>query len=364
MKEYIVEKADTREKYEGLRDLWVKVFGDEPAFVDHVYSVFGESSLPIGKPADPDADITGYVIRNDAGKVVSSLTCYRCGKLYIPEGNIGKDLWDLNGRGVYVSYAICTDPEYRSLGLAGRLTDYVRSVVTSAGGVSILSPAEESLIGFYDRLGYEESSFIIRKAAPCAAEERTDREFDDLPDRNGVISDSGESTDIRFWGLDMEGIPGFIEEEPEDRMDSFRPLINVTRVDAETYNKYREEFLSDIAHVSLSHPMLSLVKSVSKGGDGLLVINNGDAVCAVTDDGHADELLVNPMLLAVSEEIGDEIADGISGYLGTDRLIYSIPAEREIHPDESSCETVSGPRCQAMSAGSGNVRFYYGFPIE
>ena len=140
MTEFKVEKADTRAKYEGLRDLWVRVFGDEPALVDHVYRVFG-------------ADITGYVICNEAGKVVSVLTCYKAGTLMTQE--------------VYVSYAVCTDPEYRGRGLGGQLTEYVKNVVTAGpdGGISLVSPAEESLIAFYKKLGYEETCFASEQEA-------------------------------------------------------------------------------------------------------------------------------------------------------------------------------------------------------
>ena len=145
---YRVETVDSKDKYEGLCDLWCRVFGDEPGFVDFFYESFG-------------GDIRGYVICNDAGKTISALTCFRCGVFRDAsgdaEGGPANDASDgpdgsADSLPVYVSYAICTDPEYRGQGHAAALTEYVRSIVTAPRGNVIHGeddglPAAEGLGG-------------------------------------------------------------------------------------------------------------------------------------------------------------------------------------------------------------------------
>ncbi len=356
MKEYIAEPADTSSKYEGLRDLWQRLFGDEPAFVDHVYRVFGEDGLPGGGPASPDADISGYVIRSDEDKVISALTCYRCGTLHAPGD---RD----DGKPVYVSYAVGTDPAYRGLGLAGELTSHVRQLVTEdLGGISLVSPAEESLIAFYRDLGYRESCFAAEDEAP--AEDPDDWD----PGSSGMNSE-----DTRVWGLGDDGTPGFIEDDDAYPAET---ELTVEEADVITYNKYRESFLTDTAHVSLSEPMLELVRSVSLNGNGMLVINGGDAICVVSeaegseteDKGRGqlilNELIVNPELMALSEEIGEEIASGIAGYYGAEKIIYRTPALSSRDRRSGGREDDASGRCQSMSAGTECEAFYFGFPVE
>lgn len=371
MKEYIVERADTRAKYDGLRDLWHRVFGDEPEFVDHVYRLFGRPDPECGagdSEVTEASDITGYVVCDDESKVVSALTCYRCGELSVP-GPVLEDpeYAGLDGRPVHVSYAVCTDPEYRGLGLAGRLTSQVSAEVTASGGISLVSPAEESLIAFYKALGYRENCFVIEEEA--LAEDPEEWEAGDA---------ALNSEDTRFWGLGADGTPGFIEDTEAAAPGT---ELTVEPVDVITYNKYRESFLADAAHVSLSEPMLELVRSVSLNGDGLLVINGGDAVCVISEapdpeggetateqtDGSKTQLIINellvaPELLELSEEIGGEIASALARYFGTEKLVYRTPAFC------GKCTEVTGMdegiSCQSMTAGTWNAKFYFGFPVE
>ena len=310
---YKIEKADTQSKYEGLRALWCIVFGDEPEYVDYVYDLFGD-------------DITGYVICSD-GKVVSALTCYRCG--------------DLEGRPVYVSYAVCTDPEFRGQGLAGRLTEHVRRIVTAdagtigqsadadasegLGSISIVSPANAGLIAFYRSLGYSESCFIREYTVYAGADD--DEEF--------IIGE-------------------------DDDFEAADPAFDVISAEPDEYNMHREAFLRDTAHVSLSKPMLELVRDESMGGKGLLVINNGDAICAVSgvDEENgvmAAELIINPMLKSFSEEIGLEIASGIAEHFGVSSMTVREPADRN-----NADRTVQS----MVSSDMTDTEFYFGFPID
>ena len=375
---YRVETVDSKDKYEGLRDLWCRVFGDEPGFVDFFYESFG-------------GDIRGYVIRNDAGKTISALTCFRCG--------VFRDAPDGSGGGadslpVYVSYAICTDPEYRGQGHAAALTEYVRSIVTAPrgtaihgeddglpaaeglGGISLVSPAEESLIGYYDRLGYRETFFVDEHAVHAGEEELPEEEDwsvgAEAGEQSAYIETSEQSAaaDTRFWGLGPDGNADFLDEEDGE---AFEPELSVESVSGSMYNRYREEFLAGVPHVEMSPEMMEFLRA--DGDGGLLVINGGDAVCRVAYAGAEDadsseihdeetgaqlrtvmldELLVNPQLKALSEEIEEEIALRIAEHFGAETLVYRTPG--------------SG-RCQSMSAAANGAEAaaegaYFGFPIE
>lgn len=387
-------------EYEGLRDLWCRVFGDSPGYVDDHYRIFGD-------------EIQGYAVTDAAGKVVSGLTCYKCGN-YVCEEADGDDAdavcessratenegdaapgrdasperdaaierdaapgrnaspelvaqADPNGAPVYVSYAICTDPEYRGRGLAGTLTEYVRDM----HGISVVSPAEESLEEFYEHLGYTRVFYVEEKTV-CA------------------------------YGADDFDYDHDISSLEDDEVEAFEPDLSIVSTDAYTYNKYREAFLAGAPHVALSERMLELVRHESAGGDGMLIINGGDAICVVaelpdtyrtdrcissegvkTSDGPAtahpadaedafclgtdcrcdeggsrlkiSELLVNPMLQEISEEIDEEIAARLAKHYGAARAVYRTPGGKG--------------KCQSMAAGlarGGNSHpaAYYGFPID
>ena len=356
MNDFVIEKVSTHEKYEGLRDLWASVFGDEPDFVDAFYSNFG-ADLSFRSESD---EISGFVICNDDGRVVSALTLYRCGSLYVPREYVmdpdddeeyaeyDPALLDADGMPVYVSYAICTDPEYRGQGLAAALTQYVREFVTSdtgPGGISLVSPAEHSLIGFYSELGYSEGFYVsegIGFPEMLELSEDFDEDYDELYDE--------PEDESLIWGLGPDGAPGLIEDE--EGFEAFEPEMSIVRADTAIYDRYREAFLSDTVHVSLSSNMLNLIRMCSLDGNGLLVINGGDAVAVMDETGRiAEELLVNPMLMDISSEIEAEIAARIAMSFGLERLTYRTPGYG-----------IS----QSMYAASADLEItgYYGFPIE
>ena len=371
---YTIELADTPERYEGLRGLWQRVFGDEPGFVDAVYETFGLSDCREMIPLEEEPEIAGYVVCDAAGKTVSALTCYRCGimrgaePLQDPADPINEECIDSSGdeaaagsrgRPVYVSYAICTDPEYRGLGLGQALTAYVRYIVTGElGAISLVSPAEKSLEGYYENLGYTRGFFIDEHHIRADAGSRSGCELNSS--ENGWDSS----------GAEFESWPGKEEGSEEDDFSPLEPELTVEPVTPSVYNMYRETFLAGTTHVELSRSMAELAGTCSAGGQGLLLINRGDAICALgeADDAgtgecddagggnpihiaFADELLINPRLAELSEEIGEEIAAALAGHLGADELIYRMPG----------CD-----RCQAMYAAVDDIAIegYYGFPIE
>ena len=293
-------------EYEGLRTLWCEVFGDGPGFVDAVYSCFGE-------------DISGWVVKDPEGRVCSALTCYRCGSF--------------EDRPVYVSYAICTRADSRGHGYAGMLTEYMRDRIISCGGISLVSPAEESLEKYYASHGYRPFCFAYTGA---------------------VLS-----PDLENDGLDgfdeLEEFEGFELDFGNDAVDPPAPAMEMKVVNSEVYGRYREAFLNEYPHIELSEAMLRLAKAESLDWNGLLFINRGDAICAVSRADASQviltELIVNPILLEISSEIENEIAGMIAKHFDAAETLYSAPGRG---------------RCQSMAAGMdrNNCAAYFGFPID
>ena len=296
--------------YKELRALWCEVFDDTPEYVDTFYENFGD-------------DIRGYAAVDETGEVCSAITCHPCGTY--------------RGRPVYVSYAICTRKEKRGQGLAAMLTSFVRDKVSEAGGISILSPAEPSLVSYYAGLGYEPHFYAMKRAAMSP-------EFD-----------LEEFYDFDEFDLDIEGA------DPTP----FRAQIDLKRIPSETYNRYREAFLAGQPHIEPSAEMLSLIESDSVDGCSLYSVNRGDAICVVR---HADpakviltELILNPVLKELSFDIDSEIASMIAKYFGAAETLFVTPGYG---------------RCQGMACGlpvrpgEQNEEYdyygepYYGFPIE
>lgn len=294
---YIIEEAEYGSaNYDELKELWCGTFGDTDEFVDAFYETFG-------------ADICGYVALDESGDVCSALTCYAAGTY--------------EGRPVYVSYAICTAKACRGQGLAGALTEFAKEEVLARGGISIVSPAEESLEGFYSKLGYEPVFHVAPRAVIAGA-------FDD----------------------ELEGY----EFDEDDDFDIVRPPADIRKIDASVYNKYREAYLSEIPHIVPSDEMLS---AAELAGEGFYAVNRGDAICCVSEKRRGQltlsELILSPMLIEFSGEIDSEIAQLVAEHFDAVEVVYSTPGYGKV---------------QSMAAGplergeEGTAPPYFGFPIE
>ena len=298
-------------EYEGLRALWCEVFDDIPSYVDSFYENF-------------DDGIMGYVAVDEAGMVCSALTCHRCG--------------NYEGRPVYVSYAVCTREDMRGQGLAAMLISFVRDKVTAAGGISVISPAEPSLVSYYAKFGYEPHFFIAKRAVMSP-------EFD-----------LEEYDDFDEYDLDIEGA------DPAP----FRAELDLQRIPAEKYNLYREAFLAGQPHIEPDSEMLRLIESESMNGCGLYSINRGDAVCVI---GHADpasvtvtELILNPVLKELSLDIDSEIASMIAKHFGAAETIFSTPGAGRCQGLIYGLPSEHGEQTEEYEYYYGEP--YYGFPIE
>lgn len=320
-KQYTIVRANDGAVYEGLRALWCETFGDAPEYVDAFYANFGD-------------DIMGYALVDETGKVGSALTCHLCG--------------EYEGRPVYVSYAICTQKDMRGQGLAAMLTSHVRDKVTKAGGISVVSPAEPSLIEYYASLGYESHFFAVERAVMS-------------PD-----FDEEEFYDFDEFDLDIEGA------DPTP----FRATIDLEPLSAEKYSKYREAFLSGRPHIEPTGAMLRLMEAESMDGCGLYSINRGDAICIISsvDYGRVmlTELILNPVLHELSMDIDAEIAAMIAKHFDAAETVYITPGAGGCQgmayglPDKS--EERNEDPAEAVRDGEEEFSIlteepYYGFPI-
>ena len=307
-----IKSAEYRSpEYEGLRALWCEVFGDTAAYVDAFYENFSD-------------DIMGYVVTDEKGTVCSALTCHLCGT-YLE-------------RPVYVSYAVCTREDMRGQGLAARLISFVRDKVTDEGGISIVSPAEPSLVSYYSELGYEPHFFASERAA--MSPEFDFEEYDDFDE----------------FDLDIEGA------DPTP----FRAQIDLQCIPAEKYNRYREAFLAGQPHIEPSTEMIRLIESESMNGNSLYSVNRGDAICVVS---YADpvkvvltELILNPVLKELSFDIDSEIASMIARHFGAAETLFITPGQGGCQ--SMACGLPQEPEEQTEEYEYYYEKPYYGFPVE
>ena len=282
-----IHEADERE-YLKLRELWCKVFGDSPAFVDMFYDTLRAKA---------------YVLTED-DEVKSCLTLFEAGN-YL-------------GKTVMVSYAICTAPAARGKGYASALVSHIREFVLDEGKLSLICPANEGLISFYERLGYKP----------------------------------------HFYADNFEA-------EIEDDAS-----VSIEKIDSAEYGRYREAFLADIPHISINKTMLDLSMEDSVNSHGMLNINRGDAICIIedinADEMFISELLINPGLSSLSSEIHQQIAGAISQLFEVLSCKFrTISATSFI--DDAGAHILDNTYVQGMLAGaeaSEGAVAYYGFPID
>ena len=274
-----IKKFDSKAKeYEELKKCWCEVFGDDPDYVDELYYALGA---------------TGYAL-SDNDELHSFLTLFEAG--------------EFEGTPVMVSYGICTWPQSRGKAYASTLVQHVRDEAIAQSAITLISPAEPSLVEFYSGLGYQ-PSFLAENHEVDAA----------------VLEDI--STNVRV-------------------------------LSAAEYNNKREEFLAGIPHVIFSDEFMNFVRNDSVNAQGTLLINNGDAICTINygsdDEMGISELIVNPVLASLNSEIAEQIAASIAALFEVDKCYYRTPA------------TGNMSYVQSMTAGrsiSSDLP-YYGFPLD
>ena len=141
-----------------------RVFGDDEEFIKFFDNCFRDDYLDF------------LIVEDQDGNEVlqASLTQFDMGKLVVPEGKVS----DIAGKSIEMSYAICTDPAARGKGYGSHITVYAREIAESSRKLSMLSPAEPSLIKFYEPLEYKK--FMYAEQGSVLASEHVDFEFSHL----------------------------------------------------------------------------------------------------------------------------------------------------------------------------------------
>ena len=160
---YIIRprEASDLEDFVSLRR---RVFGDDAEFIEFFDACFRDDYLDFLIIEDQDGGET----------LQASLTQFDMGKLVVPEGKVS----DIAGKSIEMSYAICTDPAARGKGYGSHITVYAREIAESSRKLSMLSPAEPSLIKFYEPLEYKK--FMYAEQGSVLASEHVDFEFSHL----------------------------------------------------------------------------------------------------------------------------------------------------------------------------------------
>lgn len=119
-------RASRETDREALTRLWQEAFGDERSFIDAFFE-------------------TGYApersrVAVENGELAGMLYWFDC---------------ELGERKIAYIYAVATDERFRGQGIASRLMADVHALLESEGyAAAALSPGEESLFRFYEKLGY------------------------------------------------------------------------------------------------------------------------------------------------------------------------------------------------------------------
>lgn len=160
---YIIRPREASD-FSDFVELRSKVFGDDAEFIEFFDACFRDDYLDF------------LIIEDQDGNEVlqASLTQFDMGKLVVPEGKVS----DIAGKSIEMSYAICTDPAARGKGYGSHITVYAREIAESSRKLSMLSPAEPSLIKFYEPLEYKK--FMYAEQGSVLASEHVDFEFSHL----------------------------------------------------------------------------------------------------------------------------------------------------------------------------------------
>lgn len=279
---YIIRPREASD-FNDFVELRSKVFGDDKEFIDFFDSCFRDNYIDF------------LILEEQDGKDVlqAALTQFDMGRLVVPDNKES----EIAGKSIEMSYAICTDPAARGKGYGSHITVYAREIAASSRKLSMLSPAEPSLIDFYEPLEYKKFMY-----AEQGVVELTDREifntFNSVPSNshtddgitNRVCGSSSRSVCCIYNNFDVTNLC----------FDS---------ITAEKYNEYREYILKDRAHIKLSQGALQFASSSTIDGKGMLLISDntraeplGIASCSVSE--KPDSLDISE-LLTFSKAGGD-----------------------------------------------------------
>lgn len=288
---YIIRPREAHDDSEFI-DLRRKVFGDDKEFIDFFDSCFQDDYL----------DLVIIESLDDKEVLQAALTQFNMGQLVVPAWKQSS----LDGKQIEISYAICTDKIARGKGYGSHITVYARELAESSRKLSMLSPAEPSLIDFYAPLGYRE--FMYAEQGVVAADLAAAQcEIRDILAASSAVAGCAESDTLTV---------SCAEANSDDTDGNILPvsddwIIKFENITPEKYNCYREAILAERAHIKLSEGALRFVAGSAAGAGyaGLLLVS---AVrCAGSADG-AQRTARNEVGFAVNRAARDEAATSVN----------------------------------------------------
>ena len=335
---YIIRPREASD-FDDFISLRRKVFGDDENFIEFFDNCFRDDYLDF------------LIIEDQYGgeTLQASLTQFNMGKLVVPPNKVS----EIAGKSIEMSYAICTDPAARGKGYGSHITVYAREIAESSRKLSMLSPAEPSLIKFYEPLEYKK--FMYAEEGSVLASEHVDFEFSHLQTK--VLT-------------------------PQE------------------YNNYRETILANRVHIKLSEGALRFAaglvapdtlgslpaldagsadwagsapngeaESGAPDGYGLLLISDGAEPLAIAAcEGAEAGSLAAAELLTFSEdggqkELGIAIAKALATRCGAKRCDYMMPS-RSGSETSAALGMISASYeelAEVYSAATGECPPYMGF---
>lgn len=290
---YIIRPREAHDDSEFI-DLRRKVFGDDKEFIDFFDSCFQDDYL----------DLVIIESLDDKEVLQAALTQFNMGQLVVPAWKQSS----LDGKQIEISYAICTDKIARGKGYGSHITVYARELAESSRKLSMLSPAEPSLIDFYAPLGYRE--FMYAEQGVVAADLAAAQcEIRDILAASSAVASCAESDTLTV---------SCAEANSDDTDGNILPvsddwIIKFENITPEKYNCYREAILAERAHIKLSEGALRFVAGSAAGAGcaGLLLVS---AVrCAGSADGAQRTARAEAAHTAHVATAAEAAADGAQG---------------------------------------------------
>ncbi|WP_273227985.1 hypothetical protein [Mogibacterium timidum] len=305
---YIIRPREAHDDSEFI-DLRRKVFGDDKEFIDFFDSCFQDDYL----------DLVIIESLDDKEVLQAALTQFNMGQLVVPAWKQSS----LDGKQIEISYAICTDKIARGKGYGSHITVYARELAESSRKLSMLSPAEPSLIDFYAPLGYRE--FMYAEQGVVAADLAAAQcEIRDILAASSAVASCAES-DTLTASCAAAGCAesdtltvSCAEANSDDTDGNILPvsddwIIKFENITPEKYNCYREAILAERAHIKLSEGALRFVAGSAAGAGcaGLLLVS---AVrCAGSADGAQRTARAEAAHTAHVATAAEAAADGAQG---------------------------------------------------
>ena len=267
---YIIRPREAHDDSEFI-DLRRKVFGDDKEFIDFFDSCFQDDYL----------DLVIIESLDDKEVLQAALTQFNMGQLVVPAWKQSS----LDGKQIEISYAICTDKIARGKGYGSHITVYARELAESSRKLSMLSPAEPSLIDFYAPLGYRE--FMYAEQGVVAADLAAAQcEIRDILAASSAVASCAESDTLTA----SCAAASCAEANSDDTDGNILPvsddwILKFENIAPEKYNCYREAILAKRAHIKLSEGALRFVAGSAAGAGcaGLLLVSA--VSCAGSTDG-------------------------------------------------------------------------------